>query len=102
MQACLRQSCDGLRAVLSPCACMPAGDVGALRDVWESTSFALERLQSSPETVAAEQAGLAGRQAPKWALPWTPAWTPDEALGAPDKPRVAVLRWGLQACSHRL
>lgn len=74
--------------------CMHAGDVGALRDVWESTGFALERLQSSLETVSAEQAGLSGRQAPKWALPWTPAWTPDEALSAQDKPRVAVLRWG--------
>jgi phosphoribosylformylglycinamidine synthase len=71
---------------------MCAGNVGALRDTWESTSFALERLQASAETVAAEQAGLAGRQAPNWALPWTPAWTPDEALSAADKPRVAVLR----------
>ena len=80
---------------------MPAGDVGALRDTWESTGFALERLQSSPETVAAEQAGLARREAPRWALPWTPAWTPEDALSAPDKPRVAVLRWGAAASPLR-
>lgn len=66
--------------------------MAALRDVWESTGFALERLQASAETVAAEQTGLAARRAPAWRLPWRPAWTPDEALAAPDKPRVAILR----------
>jgi len=28
----------------------------------------------------------------RWALPWTPAWTPADALAAGGRPRVAVLR----------
>ena len=72
-----------------------AGEVAELRDVWESTGFALELLQSSVETVAAERDGLAARVASEWRLPWTPAWTPPELLGAPDKPRVAILRYAL-------
>ena len=68
------------------------GDVAALRDVWEATGFRLEREQSAEETVEAERTGLAAREAPRWALPYTPAWTPDTALNATDKPRVAILR----------
>lgn len=66
--------------------------MGQLRDVWEATAFRLEREQSAEETVQQEQRGLAGREAPRWSLPYTPTWTPDEALSAPDKPRVAILR----------
>ena len=73
-------------------ACGTAGDVGALRDVWEATSFRIEREQSAEETVEQEQRGLAAREAPRWSLPYTPTWTPEEALAASDKPRVAVLR----------
>ena len=69
-----------------------AGDVGTLRDVWEATSFRLEQEQSAVETVEQEQRGLAARESPQWSLPYTPTWTPEEALAAPDKPRVAVLR----------
>ncbi|CAL5220912.1 g3007 [Coccomyxa viridis] len=68
------------------------GEVGQLRDVWEATAFRLEREQSAEETVEQEQRGLAGREAPLWHLPYTPTWTPDEALSASDKPRVAILR----------
>jgi phosphoribosylformylglycinamidine synthase len=69
-----------------------AGDVAVLRDVWEATSFRLEREQSAEETVEAERSGLAAREAPRWRLPFTPTWTPNELLSAPDKPRIAVLR----------
>ena len=69
-----------------------AGEVGELRDVWEATAFGLEREQSAEETVEQEQRGLATREAPLWSLPYPPAWTPAEALSAPAKPRVAILR----------
>lgn len=69
-----------------------AGDMAALRDMWEVTGFALEREQSAEETVEAEQRGLAAREAPRWSLPYTPTWTPDALLNSPDKPCVAVLR----------
>ena len=70
----------------TPCIDAPCA---ALRDVWEETSFRLERLQSSPATVAEEQAGLAARKAPTWHLPYVPA-----APTAQDvrRHRVAVIR----------
>ena len=57
----------------------------ALRDAWEETSFVLERLQSSEETVSAEQSGLKDRKAPVWKLPFTPAYTPEAKLQATNK-----------------
>ncbi|BDA47656.1 Phosphoribosylformylglycinamidine synthase [Coccomyxa sp. Obi] len=69
-----------------------SGDVAQLRDVWEATGFRLEREQAAEETVEAERRGLAAREAPRWALPYTPTWTPDDVLSAADKPRVAILR----------
>ena len=59
-----------------------AGTTPALRDVWEATSFQLERLQCAEENVEAEAAGLAGREAPQWRVPFTPAWTPADKLVA--------------------
>lgn len=64
------------------------GTVAALRDAWEETSFELERLQSSPVTVAAEQASLSSRTAPEWKLPFTPAHVPPPSQRA----KVAILR----------
>ncbi|PNW79730.1 hypothetical protein CHLRE_08g364800v5 [Chlamydomonas reinhardtii] len=68
------------------------GDVAALRDVWEETSFVLERLQCAEECVAQEQAGLKTAKAAKWHLPFTPAFTPADKLKATDKVRVCILR----------
>jgi phosphoribosylformylglycinamidine synthase len=47
-------------------------DVPALRDLWEATSFALDRLQADPAHVDAEQAGLHRRVAPPFGLTFTP------------------------------
>ncbi|KAL4423911.1 hypothetical protein ABPG75_001212 [Micractinium tetrahymenae] len=68
------------------------GTTPALRDVWEATSFQLERLQCAEENVEAEQTGLASRRAPQWRVPFTPAWTPADKLAASDKVRVAIIR----------
>lgn len=59
-----------------------SGTTPALRDVWEATSFQLERLQCAEENVEAEQSGLAARTAPQWRVPFTPAWTPADKLSA--------------------
>ena len=40
------------------------GPVAEWRDVWEETSFALERLQAAPELSRAEQQGLKFRRGP--------------------------------------
>ncbi len=64
------------------------------RDIWECTSFELERLQSNPACVAQEQHSLAGRSTPAYQLTFTPApvSAAERALQLPTKPRVAVLR----------
>ena len=65
------------------------GTVAALRDVWEATSFQIERLQAAEATVAEEQAGQASRTAPKWSLSFTPQATAPEKMAATDKVRPA-------------
>ena len=69
----------------APCIDEPCA---ALRDVWEETSFRLERLQASPATVAEEQSGLASRKAPTWRLPFVATPPPPSA----PRHRVAVIR----------
>jgi phosphoribosylformylglycinamidine synthase len=66
--------------------------VADLRDTWEATSFALERLQSSEATVAAEEASLRLRAAPAWHLTYAPERTSDAVMSKTDKVRVAILR----------
>ena len=43
-----------------------------LRDVWEETSFQLERLQANPDCVKQEQEGLRTRQEPVYHVPFEP------------------------------
>lgn len=66
------------------CSLLP-GTVAELRDVWEATSFQIERLQAAEANVAEEQAGLASRSAPRWALSFTPQATSPEKMAATDK-----------------
>jgi phosphoribosylformylglycinamidine synthase len=62
-----------------------SGNTAALRDVWEETSFALERLQAAEECVDQEQSGLKSRTAPKWTLPFTPSFTPADKMSNANK-----------------
>jgi phosphoribosylformylglycinamidine synthase len=64
----------------------------ALRDVWEATSFQLEKRQRNPLRVAQEEAGLKSRQAPQWVLTFTPSPTNSGILNGPKKHKVAVVR----------
>eukprot|EP00798_Chlamydomonas_sp_ICE-L_P025491 gene25491-11147_t len=68
------------------------GECPALRDVWEATAFNLERLQAAEECVAEEEAGMKFRKAPKWTLPFKPAFTPEEKMMATDKVSIAIIR----------
>ncbi|CAB9502936.1 Probable phosphoribosylformylglycinamidine synthase, chloroplastic/mitochondrial [Seminavis robusta] len=63
-----------------------------LRDVWEATSFQLEKRQRNPECVVQEEENLKNRQEPKWGLTFTPAPTDSAIMTASSKPKVAVLR----------
>jgi len=67
-------------------------ELGALRELWEETSFRLDRLQANPEHVEAERSGLRKRTGPDLHLTFTPEPTTASLLEATEKPRVAMLR----------
>jgi phosphoribosylformylglycinamidine synthase len=72
-----------------PCV---GGSMSAWRDVWEATSFQLEKRQRDPACVAQEESGLKWRQSPQWKLTYEPAPTAEEILNAPEKHKVAIIR----------
>lgn len=43
-----------------------------LRDIWEETSFVLERRQANPHCVQEEQTGLRHRMSPPYAITFNP------------------------------
>ena len=43
-----------------------------LRDIWEDTSFQLEKLQANPACVSQERCGLASRKEPPYKLTFDP------------------------------
>jgi hypothetical protein len=43
-----------------------------LRDIWEETSFELEKLQANYKCVNSEKEGLKTRKAPHWQLTFDP------------------------------
>ena len=63
-----------------------------LRDMWEHTSFELEKLQSSNKTVAMEKNGLRNRKAPTWKLTYDMKPTDSAKLSRTDKAKVAIVR----------
>jgi phosphoribosylformylglycinamidine synthase len=67
-------------------------DVRTLHDVWEATSFQLERLQCAIPCVEEEEAGLKERTAPPFKVSFCPEPTADALLRASGKHRVAVVR----------
>ncbi|NOZ77625.1 MAG: phosphoribosylformylglycinamidine synthase [Acidobacteria bacterium] len=67
-------------------------DMRTLRDAWEATSFALDRLQADPACVERERSGLAARTAPAFALSFRPRNTAPAVLAKSASFPVAVLR----------
>jgi len=68
-----------------------------LRDVWEATSFELEKLQRNPECVIQEQEGLKDRIIPNWKLSFDtkeipPLATIPSSINEVKKHKVVVLR----------
>ena len=63
-----------------------------LRDLWEATSFQLERRQTNPSCVAQEETSLHTRTGPKFTVPFEPTPTPPAILNASRKPAVAIVR----------
>jgi len=73
---------------------LPETDMPILRDAWEATSFALERLQCNPACVESERALLKTRPGPAYSLSFRPTPTEPALLSAPasSKFKVAVVR----------
>ncbi|HSG81050.1 MAG TPA: phosphoribosylformylglycinamidine synthase [Gemmatimonadota bacterium] len=67
-------------------------DIKELRDLWEATSFQLDRLQADPDLVACEQSGLRDRSGPQFHVPFVPKPTPAAILESKQKIPVAILR----------
>ncbi len=64
----------------------------ALRQVWEETSYQLERLQVNPICADAEKASIADRPGPRYSLSFTPRLSAPAILTSQNKPKVAILR----------
>jgi phosphoribosylformylglycinamidine synthase len=67
-------------------------DMRDLRDLWEATSFQLDRLQANPDCVEQERIGLRKRTGPEYSVPFTPQSTPAAIMSRQQKPRVAIIR----------
>jgi phosphoribosylformylglycinamidine synthase len=63
-----------------------------LRDIWEATSFQLEKRQRNPDCVAEEEAGLKDRKTPQWHLTFSPSPTDTAIMNKETKHKVAVIR----------
>jgi phosphoribosylformylglycinamidine synthase len=64
----------------------------ALRDVWEATSFQLEKRQRNPDCVRQEEEGLKHRKTPAWTLSFKPEPTAESVLCSTSKHQVAIIR----------
>ena len=67
-------------------------DEKKLHDLWEATSFELDKLQSNPACSEQEQEGLKKRHKPVWKLTYEPRETPAAWLANASKYRVAIIR----------
>lgn len=67
-------------------------EMEVLRQVWEETSYRLERLQMNPDCADEERRNIYSRPGPAYTAPFEPEPTPPEILRKKEKPKVAILR----------
>ncbi len=67
-------------------------DMMTLREIWEETSYQLEKLQANPECAAEEKKNIFDRSGPGYTLSFDPEDTPSVLLQSNVKPKVAVVR----------
>jgi phosphoribosylformylglycinamidine synthase len=67
-------------------------DMRVVRDIWEETSYHLDRLQANPECVDEERNVNFDRKGPQYVLMFAPKNTPQTLLERNDKPKVAIIR----------
>ena len=63
-----------------------------LRQIWEETSYQLERLQMNPDCADEEKRNIFQRTGIQYNLTFAPTPTPSDILVRTDKPKVAILR----------
>ncbi len=63
-----------------------------LRDLWEETSYRIDRLQANPECVDEEKKVIYQRKLPNYHLSFSPEKTPSVIIRRKVKPRVAIIR----------
>jgi phosphoribosylformylglycinamidine synthase len=63
-----------------------------LRQIWEETSYQLERLQMNPDCADEEKKNIFLRTGPSYHIPFSPVPTPPARLEQSEKPKVAILR----------
>jgi phosphoribosylformylglycinamidine synthase len=67
-------------------------DMLVLRDIWEETSYQLERIQATPQCADEERNNNYDREGPDYTLTFTPDSTPPGLLKDSIRPRVAIVR----------
>ena len=63
-----------------------------LRQIWEETSFRLEKLQMNPDCAVEEKQNIYDRKGPRYTLSFTPKETSQDILEKNEKPKVVILR----------
>ena len=67
-------------------------DMKQLRDVWQETSFELDKLQANPDCAEAERKVNYDRKGLNFNLTFEPVPTPKEKMNSKNKPKIAILR----------
>jgi phosphoribosylformylglycinamidine synthase len=63
-----------------------------LRDIWEETSYHLDRLQANPACVDEERKVIFDRKGPRYNIPFALEKTRRDIIGKDIKPKVAIIR----------
>jgi phosphoribosylformylglycinamidine synthase len=63
-----------------------------LREIWEETSYQLDRIQTSPACADEERKAIFDRTGPDYKLSFIPEETPADILVRKDKYKVAIIR----------
>ncbi len=63
-----------------------------IRQVWEETSYQIDRLQRNPQCADEERKNIFDRKGPSYVVSYKPRPTPAHLFKAKDKPEVAILR----------
>ena len=67
-------------------------EMPVLRQIWEETSYQIERLQKNPASADEERRNIFDRRGPEYSVTFKPKPTPANILDRKRKPLVAILR----------